>query len=148
MSVNGVPYPFERIRVTVPAGILLTFTDISYDGEKPGEVQTNADSTPRGETSGPWQGTWSANMGLWEFDRLNQALEETGILGAKPMPVTVLYGAEGAEPIKDELEIKINKFSQPIKKGNGEIMREISGNQTKIPKLNGIEAYKPPQQNE
>ena len=141
--VNGVPYPFERIRVTLPAGLVVTFTDIMYDGDKPGEVQTAVDSTPRGETSGPFQGKWSATIGLFEFDLLNRSLSDTGVLGAPPMPATVRYGAEGAEPITDELELKVRKFSQPLKKGNGEIMREISGDQTKIPILNGVAAYIP-----
>ena len=144
--VNGVPYPFERIRITLPAGLVVTFTDIMYDGDKPGEVQTAVDSTPRGETSGPWEGKWSGTISLFEFNLLNQSLSDTGIQGAPPMPATVVFGAEGAEPITDELELKIRKWSQPIKKGNGEIMREISGDQTKIAILNGVPAYIPPQE--
>lgn len=141
--VNGVPYPFERIRITLPAGLVVTIKSISYDGKRPAKLSTAVNSKPRGRTKGKWGGTWKGTVTLFEFDMLNQSLSETGILGSPPMPCTVQYGAEGADPIKDELEIDIDMFSQDAKVEDDELVREISGIQTQIPILNGVPAFVP-----
>ncbi|MCY4377341.1 MAG: hypothetical protein OXC31_26580 [Spirochaetaceae bacterium] len=141
--VNGVPYPFERIRITLPAGLVVTIKSISYDGERKSNVSTAVNSAPRGRTKGPWKGMWKATITLFEFNALNQSLSETGILGSPPMPCTAQYGAEGADPIVDQLEIDIEKFSQDAKVEDDELVRELSGVQTKIPILNNVPAFVP-----
>ena len=139
--VNGIPYAFERIRLRVPAGLVVTMSDIDYDGKKEKKVQTSVPGAPRGVTRGPFEGVFNAKVSLFEFNLLNESVSDTGILGAPPMPVTVMYGVGTEEPTTDELEIEIESFKKMGKTGTDEIMVELKGPQTKIPILDGVPAY-------
>ena len=145
--VNGIPYDHESIRMRVPAGLVVTLMDIDYEVKKEVKVVTTSRGEPRGETRGPYEGTFKANVSLFEFELLNASVEETGILGAPKMPVTVIFGADGEEPVTDTLEVKIESTKRTSKSGTDEIMMEIVGKQTKIALLNDIPAYVLPEDN-
>ena len=146
-KVNGIVYDFASIRVRVPVGLSVTFTEIDYDNKKPVEVKHNNLGEPRGQTRGNFEGTFKIVASLDEFEKLNESVKDTGPLGADPMPVTVIYGADGEKPVTDELEVKIESTKRIAKTGTDEVMQEIVGKQTKIPLLNGIPAYVVPEDN-
>lgn len=141
MAVNGEVYDHESLAMEMPGtGELVTLSEVNYDAGKEVDIKTDTRGVPRGQVRKAFKGEFSCSVARVEYDALAESTSETGILGAEPMPVTLVYGNDGQEPTQDDIEVKIDKVDLTSKEGE-EVMVKLSGKQTKIPKLAGHDVY-------
>ncbi len=144
MPVNGNMYDHESLEMEVPGvGQALSLTEVNYKAAKKGKTVTGSHGLPRAYARGKYEGTFDCTIAREEYHALAEATADTGVLGAEPVPVTLVYGADGEEPTEDNLEVKIEEIDTGSKEDE-EAMVKITGTHTAVAEIAGQPVYVDP----
>jgi len=102
MSVNGRKYSWENISVTLPNGIAIGITDISYNDEKGVEARYGKGAVPRGWGGKRYKASGSMSLDRDEFEIFRKEMKGS-VYKADPFPIIVEYMLLSGEEVKDTL---------------------------------------------
>ncbi len=110
MSVNGKKYDWEDMEISLPNGVAIGITDISYSDEKGIEERYGKGAVPRGYGGKNYKASGSMTLDRDEADRLLNALS-VPVYKAKPFPIVVSYANDDQSTITDTLpDCKVTKL--------------------------------------
>lgn len=115
MAINGRQYDWEDIHVILPSGEAVGITEIKYEDGQSIEARYGRGAIPRGYGRGNYESSGSMVLDRDEWERLKEALANSGIGGIydhAPFTIVVAYANNEMGHVVDTLKsCKITKFS-------------------------------------
>jgi hypothetical protein len=116
--INGVLYDWESVEVTLPSGVAIGITNISYKDERKVEPRYGKGSTPRGYGRKNYKASSSMELDRDEAEKLKMANGGSFYKG-KPFNIVVTYANEDQPTIVDILpRVKITGVDTSSKQGD------------------------------
>ena len=129
--VNGVIYDAASLKLIWPGGLGINLESLDFNDKKDDKAVHGIGGMIIGTGRGKYEGSFTIEIGLFEYEVLNKfALSSGGFYNMPPIVIVASYGSFGQIPITNTIVGRINARDWGLKKGGENLTVKLTGYMT------------------